>query len=108
MKKVKYSLLVLLLIFVRCNLNYLPSDQMTSEMLATSPDALLNVTNGNYAMFKDCLPFNGMVDLNNGYLRQYFQMSDLLPTMWYAVSTTDPFYYSFTYTHSPDQPMQRS
>ncbi len=104
MKRLRYILLVTLLLLIQCNLNYLPSDRMTSEMLTTNPDALVNVTNGNYAMFKDCLPFNGLVDLNNGYLRQYFQMSDFASDDVVCGSvTTDPFYYSFTYTHSPDQ-----
>ncbi len=104
MKVLKISILIAIVLIWGCNLNFIPPDQMTTEMLSTNADALMNVTNGNYALFKDCIEFNGFKDDNNGYLRQYFQMSDFASDdVVCGQVTTDPFFYSFTYTHSPDQ-----
>ncbi len=74
-----YKILILLItvtLFSACEMNFVPSDQITTESIPNSPDGLANVTNGNYAMFKDVLEFNGFKDDNNCYVRQYFQMSD--------------------------------
>ncbi len=102
------SLLSIILVISSCNLNFFPQDQMTTESISTNPDALLIVTNGNYALFKDGLEFNGYVDDNNCYARQYFQMSDFASDdVVCGQVTEDPFFYSFTYTHSPDQSNSR-
>ncbi len=85
-----------------------PSDQISTESLGESADGVLNVTNGNYALFKDGIEFNGFVDDNNCYLRQYFQMSTFAAdNIVCGQKTEDPLYYSFTYTHSPDQANSR-
>ncbi len=99
------ALLILLSIAIQsCKMDFYPTDQMTSEAIANSPDGIKNVTNGNYALLKDGLEFNGFVDDNNCYVRQYFQMSDFSSDdVVCGQKTEDPFFYSFTYTHSPDQ-----
>jgi hypothetical protein len=110
MKKLYFIISLLSLVFIisSCNLDYFPQDQMTTESISTNPDALLNVTNGNYALFKDGLEFNGYVDNNNCYVRQYFQLSDFASDdVVCGQVTEDPFFYSFTYTHSPDQTNSR-
>ncbi len=91
-----------------CNKDVLPSDAINSSSLADSPDGILNVTNGCYALFKDNVEFGGFVDQNNNYLRQYFQMSDFASDdIVCGQVTEDPLYYSFTLTHSPDQANSR-
>ncbi len=81
-----------------------PSDKVTTGSISNSTDGIINVTNGNYAMFKDVVSFNGFKDDNNEYLRQYFQMSTFAGDNIVCGSRTeDPLYYSFTYTHSPSQ-----
>jgi tetratricopeptide (TPR) repeat protein len=85
-----------------------PRDQISTESIAETEDGIINVTNGNYALFKNQVVFNGFIDDNNGYLRQYFQMSDFASDdIVCGQVTTDPLYYSFTYTHSPDQSNSR-
>lgn len=85
-----------------------PSDQINTGSLGETSDGVLNVTNGNYALFKDGVEFNGFVDDNNCYLRQYFQMSTFAAdNIVCGQKTEDPLYYSFTYTHSPDQANSR-
>jgi len=97
-------LFILSLTIQSCTLDFFPTDQMTSEAVASSPDGVLNVTNGNYALLKDGLEFNGVVDDNNCYVRQYFQMADFSSDdVVCGQITEDPFFYSFTFNHSPDQ-----
>lgn len=104
------SVLLALYVFNSCSnkMDVYPSDQINTSSLDQSMDGLINVTNGNYALFKDGVEFNGFVDDNNCYLRQYFQMSDFSgDDIVCGQKTEDPLYYSFTYTHSPDQANSR-
>ncbi|HNY06759.1 MAG TPA: RagB/SusD family nutrient uptake outer membrane protein [Bacteroidales bacterium] len=87
-----------------CVKDVTPSDAINTESLASTKDGLLNVTNGCYALFKDNIEFNGFVDMNNNYLRQYFQLCDFASDdITCGQVTEDPLFYSFTLTHSPDQ-----
>jgi tetratricopeptide (TPR) repeat protein len=85
-----------------------PTNQISTESIGNTSDGIVNVTNGNYALLKNQVEFNGFVDDNNMYLRQYFQMSDFAgDEIVCGQKTEDPLYYSFTYTHSPDQSNSR-
>ena len=85
-----------------------PTNQISTESIGNTSDGIINVTNGNYALFKNQVNFNGFVDDNNMYLRQYFQLSDFAgDEIVCGQKTEDPLYYSFTYTHSPDQANSR-
>ncbi len=99
------GLIALLMAMQSCKkMDIYPKDQVTTGSIANSSDGILNVTNGNYAMFKDVVEFNGFKDDNNCYVRQYFQMSDFAAdNIVNGQRTEDPLYYSFTYTHSPSQ-----
>ncbi len=112
--KVNYTLYLLFTLFAvgvlsscsKWDVN--PRDQISTESIADTKDGIINVTNGVYALFKDQVEFNGFIDDNNCYLRQYFQMSDFASDdIVCGQVTTDPLYYSFTYTHSPDQSNSR-
>ncbi len=81
-----------------------PQDKISTESIANSKDGIINVTNGNYALFKDLVEFNGVLNGGSAYERQFFQMSDFSSDdIVCGQITTDPLLYSFTYTHSPDQ-----
>ncbi|RZK68139.1 MAG: RagB/SusD family nutrient uptake outer membrane protein, partial [Pedobacter sp.] len=54
------------------NLDVSPSDAISTSTLVTTSDGLTNALNGAYALFKDHIEFNGLVDLNNMYLRQFY------------------------------------
>ncbi len=104
------SIMVCVAVFHSCidNIDVSPSDQISTGSLSETEDGIVNVTNGNYALFKDGLTFQGFQDDNNCYLRQYFQMSDFAADdIVCGQKTEDPLYYSFTYTHSPDQSNSR-
>ncbi len=110
--KYKIALLSAILVFAllhSCNkMDVFPSDQINTGSLGNTTDGIINVTNGNYALFKDQVVFNGFVDDNNQYLRQYFQMSGFAADdIVCGQKTEDPLYYSFTLTHSPDQANSR-
>ncbi len=112
MKKfiIAYLFIALALSFQSClkNMEISPTDQLSSELLSETSDGIQNVTNGNYALLKEGIEFQGFQDDNNCYLRQYFQLSDFsADDIVCGQKTEDPLYYSFTYTHSPDQPNAR-
>ncbi|WP_256009318.1 RagB/SusD family nutrient uptake outer membrane protein [Desertivirga xinjiangensis] len=87
-----------------CNLVVEPSDAITTENLITTTAGLANALNGSYALFKDHISFNGIIDNNNMYLRQFYHLSDFASDdIVNGQVTTDPLYYSFTQDHSPAQ-----
>lgn len=102
---IKYiSLFLSILVITSCNLDVYPTDAINTETIANTSDGLRNVTNGNYSLFKDIIEFNGTRDNSNGYLRQYFQMSDFASDdIVCGQVTSDPFFYSFTRTHAATQ-----
>ena len=103
---IKITLLAAVVFLIQAcgKMDVYPTDQITTGSIPNTSDGIVNVTNGNYSIFKDVLEFNGFKDDNNCYLRQYFQMSDFAADdIVCGQKTEDPLYYSFTYTHSPDQ-----
>lgn len=101
-------ILVFPLLFGSCLKDVNPSDSLTTGTLTQTTQGLKQALNGAYALFKDHVEFNGTTDLNNMYLRQYFQMSDFASDdIVCAQTTTDPLYYSFSLNHTPTQTNSR-
>jgi hypothetical protein len=111
MKSIRTVILFLIIggIFNACEeMDVFPSDQISTGTLSDASDGIENVTNGNYSLLKEGVEFQGYVDDNNCYVRQYFQLSDFASDdIVCGQKTEDPLYYSFTYTHSPDQANSR-
>ncbi len=108
MKKLIYLIIIIGTITSCVKMDFSPSDSLTTDILEQNPDGMKLITDGNYSLFKDGIEFNGIVDDNNNYLRQYFQMSDFAADdIVCGQVTEDPLYYSFTYTHSPSQSNSR-
>ncbi|WP_316744057.1 RagB/SusD family nutrient uptake outer membrane protein [Pedobacter antarcticus] len=106
MKKIISILFVILMIAVSgCkNLDVVPSDATDTNTLIKTPEGLTNALNGAYALFKDHISFNGSVDMNNMYLRQFYQLSDFASDdIVCGQITEDPLFYSFNLSHSPGQ-----
>ncbi len=106
MKKKLFSAIapVLLMLGSCKNLDFPPSDAISTTTLITTKDGLTNALNGAYALFKDHIEFNGTTDNNNMYLRQFYHLSDFASDdIVCAQITTDPLFYSFTLGHSPAQ-----
>jgi len=71
MKKIlKYiALLMISLTLTQCELDVIPQDALTGDQITTTSDGLSSLVNGLYAIFMQ-------TDGNNGYIRQYYQLSD--------------------------------
>lgn len=103
-----FIILILPLLITGCLKDINPSDAITTGTLTNSKDGLQKALNGAYALFKDHVAFNGTVDGNNMYLRQYFQLSDFAgDDIVCAQTTTDPLYYSFSLDHTATQTNSR-
>lgn len=104
MKKLIASLFCIAALSTGCVKDVSPTDAITTDRLVSTREGLTNAVNGAYALFKDQVPFNGTVDRNLMYLRQYYQMSDFASDdIVCGQVTTDPFFYSFSLQHSPAQ-----
>ena len=106
MKKLLSAIIVLLLVAASSckDLSILPSDAISSETLVTTTEGLTNALNGSYALFKDHITFNGTIDGNNMYLRQFYHLSDFASDDIVSGQVTeDPLFYSFSLDHSPAQ-----
>ncbi|SEN38689.1 SusD family protein [Chitinophaga rupis] len=108
--RTKFILLILglPLLIAGCLKDVNPSDALNTGSLTATKAGLQQAVNGAYALFKDHVEFNGTTDLNNMYLRQYFQLSDFASDdIVCAQTTTDPLYYSFSLDHTPTQTNSR-
>jgi hypothetical protein len=106
MKKKLFTFITLMVVAASSckNLNVTPSDAISTGTIVTTTDGLTNALNGAYALFKDHIEFNGLVDQNNMYLRQFYHLSDFASDdIVNGQVTTDPLYYSFSLGHSPSQ-----
>lgn len=105
------SILIILclpLLMAGCLKDVNPSDSLNTDHLTASKQGLQQALNGAYALFKDHVSFNGTVDGNNMYLRQYFQLSDFASDdIVCAQTTTDPLFYSFSLDHTATQTNSR-
>lgn len=101
-------ILCLPLLMAGCLKDVNPSDALNTGQLTGTQQGLQQALNGAYALFKDHVSFNGTVDGNNMYLRQYFQLSDFASDdIVCAQTTTDPLYYSFSLDHTATQTNSR-
>ncbi|KAA2243296.1 RagB/SusD family nutrient uptake outer membrane protein [Chitinophaga agrisoli] len=102
------TILCAVLLMTGCLKDINPSDALNTGDLTGSTQGLQQALNGAYALFKDHVSFNGTVDGNNMYLRQYFQLSDFASDdIVCGQSTTDPLYYSFSLDHTATQTNSR-
>ncbi|QES90693.1 RagB/SusD family nutrient uptake outer membrane protein [Rhizosphaericola mali] len=81
-----------------------PSDSITTATITNTYEGIEDAVNGAYSLFKDHLEFAGSTDLNNMWLRQYFQCADFAgDDIVCGQTTTDPLYYSFSLNHTVSQ-----
>lgn len=105
MKKI-FLILAPALLATACDLDYYPSNAMTSDQLQENPSSAVYSTDGNYSMFKDVLPYKGTEYSGNSYVRHYFQMSEFRgDNVTLAHKTEDPLYNEMCYSDLvTDQP----
>lgn len=105
MKKI-FLMLALPLVATACDLDYYPSNAMTSDQMQEDPSSAVYSTDGNYSMFKDVLPYKGTEYSGNTYIRHFFQMSEFRgDNVVLAHKTEDPLYNEMCYSDLvTDQP----
>ena len=77
MKKI-FVFAIALLTLAACNMDFVPSDSMTSSALKENPSSAVYTTDGIYSLFKDNLAYKGQSggEAGNVYLRHYFQLTE--------------------------------
>ena len=77
MKKI-FALVIALLTLAACNMDFVPSDSMTSSQLKENPASAIYTTDGIYSLFNANIPYKGQTtgEAGNQYLRHYFQLSE--------------------------------
>ncbi|MBO4434075.1 MAG: RagB/SusD family nutrient uptake outer membrane protein [Bacteroidales bacterium] len=93
MKKI-FAIGVAILTFAACNMDFYPSDSMTSSQLKDNTESAVYTTDGVYALFKDNLPYKGETsgDGGNMYVRHLFQLAETRgDNVTISGHSTDPF-----------------
>ena len=87
----------LMLGFSSCEMNYTPSDELSSDLLLQDVKGAEYVMDGCYALLKDEVEFLGYAS-GNTYVRHYFQMSEFpADNICLSAHTTDPLYEATVY-----------
>lgn len=86
------------LLMTSCNLDFFPSDELSSSALLSDKDGAKYIMDGCYAMLKDEVEHLGYSS-GNTYVRHYFQMAEY-PSDNICLSgrTTDPLYEATVYS----------
>ena len=93
MKKILSIILSTVLLASCINLDYYPSDMLTSAALSSNPAAAVYTTDGIYSMMKDMLEFRGGISQNNTFVRQYYLLNELKSdNICFSWTSTDPFW----------------
>ena len=99
MKKI-FVFAIALLTLASCNMDFVPSDSMTSSALKENPSSAVFTTDGIYALFKDNLPYKGQSggEAGNIYLRHYFQLAESRgDNVTVSGNSEDPFISPYQY-----------
>ena len=89
-----------LFMLAACELDFVPSDSMTSSQLKENPSAAVYTTDGIYSLFKDNLPYKGQSsgEAGNVYLRHYFQLTESRgDNVTVSGNSEDPFISPYRY-----------
>ena len=99
MKKI-FALGIALLTLAACDMDFYPSDSMTSAQIKDNPNSAVYTTDGIYALFKDNLPYKGETSGRDGnyYLRHIHQLSETRgDNITISGNSEDPFTQPYQY-----------
>lgn len=99
MKKI-FALGIALLTLAACEMDFYPSDSMTSAQIKDNPNSAVYTTDGIYALFKDNLPYKGETSGRDGnyYLRHIHQLSETRgDNVTISGNSEDPFTQPYQY-----------
>jgi starch-binding outer membrane protein, SusD/RagB family len=85
-----------------CDLDTEPYDGITKDQLPNVPNGIEYATNGNYAIIKEILNYNGQPDVRNTYVRHFNQLAEYpSDNVTLSGSTTDHLFQAATMEHFP-------
>ncbi len=99
MKKI-FAFGIALLTLAACNMDFVPSDSMTSSALKENPMSAVYTTDGIYSLFKDQLPYlrESAAKSENTYIRHFFQLAESRSdNITVSGTSEDPFIYPYRY-----------
>ncbi len=103
MKKIFLILITIPFLISSCDLDTFPNDELTPEDLGNVAEGAMFATDGNYAMFKDILEFDGNIYTGNTYIRHFMQMAEFPgDNSSLSARTSDPLYEAIAYKRSPN------
>ena len=81
-----------------CDLNYFPQDEVTGESLAQNYDGLRTMTDGNYAMLKDNMEYQGTSSTSYTFCRRGLEMAEFSSDeLIISGRTTSTIFQAYTY-----------
>lgn len=96
-----------LLALAACNMDFVPSDAMSSAALKTNPESAVYTTDGIYALFKDRLAYKGEGEKganDNRFVRHFFQLTETRgDNVTISGHSTDPFLGPYRYEDNPSK-----
>lgn len=104
MKKILFiaSLVLASFSFTACDLNYVPSDELSADVLLKDEGGAKYILDGCYALLKDEVEFIGYAS-GNAYVRHYFQMTEFpADNVCLSGVTPDPLYNALSYKMTDD------
>ncbi len=79
-----------------CNLDKIPPDRVSSASMQNEDNAV-TATNGNYALFKSYIDYNGFFTVGNTFVRHYLLMTELKgDNILMSGKSTDPLFLNAT------------
>lgn len=103
MKKI-FALGLAIMALASCNMDFIPSDSMSTSMLKENPSAAIFTTDGIYTLFKDRYEYKGETEDGNYYVRHYFQNTELRgDNVCVSGYSEDPFCFPYTYKDAPTE-----
>jgi len=105
MNKKIFALGISLLALVSCEMDFYPSDSMTSAQIKDNPNSAVLTTDGIYSLFKDNLPYKGESGGRDGnyYIRHIHQLSETRgDNVTISGNSEDPFTQPYQYKDVSD------
>jgi len=99
MKHLSYiGIIVLALLSTSCDLDYFPSDEVTSEFLTQNYEGLCLMTDGNYSMLKDNMEYQGSTSTSYTFVRRGLEMAEFSSDeIILSGRTTSTIFQAYTY-----------
>lgn len=101
MKKIAFLLPCLCMLLAGCQNNFFPSDEVTSGFLTDNYEGLRTMTDGNYAMLKDNMEYQGTSSTSYTFIRRGLEMAEFSSDeAIISGRTSSTIWQAYTYEHT--------